>query len=146
MTEKLTNGTMENWASATNLDDWTETMDSAASVNREATEVYDDTYSCRFDFINRYAQCSIDENFTLTAGEPYLLSLWYINSNGYDYSVDLIVEDSGSNVTLESDGTWGSSSISLPEVSTWTQYKLPFSAHASYTAYNIKLEYNISGD
>ena len=48
-TEKLVDGGLEAWASATDLTNWTETYDPSCSVNREGTTKHGGTYAVRFD-------------------------------------------------------------------------------------------------
>ena len=148
MAEILTNGTMESWASATDLNNWTETLVPSGTINREDSEVYNGTYSCRFDIIAGSSACTIDQDFTLTAGSAYLLTFWYKYSAAGQASSRVVIKDSGSNVYLQSDSSWKSSSatITLTGVTTWTQFVLPFVAHASYTAYNIQLYHSSLGE
>ncbi|MCK7503252.1 MAG: hypothetical protein MZV70_03525 [Desulfobacterales bacterium] len=57
------------------------------------------------------------------------------------FSQDIV--DSGANVYLDSNGDWQSTTtyITLPatDYGTWTEYKLSFTTHASYTSYQFIL-------
>ncbi len=143
MAEKVTNGTCETWGSATDLTSWTESLSGTSTVNREGTEQYAGTYCSRHDIDSSNNRCRISQTFSLTAGNPYVLSIWYkMSTTGKTGTVN-IFDATPSNVGLESDGSWvsvdGADFITLANQTTWTRYTLPFTAHASYTNYTIEV-------
>lgn len=139
--EALTDGGLEDWASATNLTSWTETLAGTSTVNRESTVVKAGTYSCRFDIDSSNNAASIYQDFTLTNTPTALsmnrLSLWY--KTAATKTLQLTLRNSASNVYLLDTGLWnaGSATITLPASTEWVQYQLYFVAHASYTAYRL---------
>jgi hypothetical protein len=141
----VVNGTMEAWASATDLNTWTEQKAGTSTVNREGTTVHRGTYAARLDIdaSNNYAM--LLQGITLTASGAYQLSLWYKTAAGKTAAVHLF--NSTSNVRLNSAGAWvayDNLGIVLPTATVWTQYTLQFTAHASYTSYYLQIGHNIA--
>jgi len=66
-TNSLTNGNMESWASATDLNSWTETLSGTSTVNREAVTIHAGTYSCRLDVDSNNSPVSIKQTMPLRA-------------------------------------------------------------------------------
>jgi hypothetical protein len=137
--EKVTNGTMESWTSATDLDNWTEVIVGTSTVNREGTDKYAGTYSCRFDIDSSNSNAAIVQGETLVAASSYKLSLWYKTAASKTINLDL--RDTSNAVYLKSNGAWAVdySYITLPAATAWTQYVLYFMSHASYTAYQLSI-------
>jgi hypothetical protein len=138
--QKLLNGSMASWASATDLNDWTEVLTGTSTVNRENAVVVSGSYSCRLDIDAANNFSGIRQTFTLTPGVANKLSLWYIAATGKTAYVHIY--DSGSNVHLQSDGTWSAAPTTIPLASTlgnWAFYSLAFNTHASYTNYIIDI-------
>lgn len=64
----LTNGGLEEWASATDLVGWTEGIGGGNSVNREASVVRSGTYACRINVVDPASDAFIRQNPTIPAG------------------------------------------------------------------------------
>ena len=151
MGEKVTNGTFEAWSSATDADNWTESLTGASTVNREDTEQYAGTYCLRFDVDASKSLVREGQTITLVAGNPYLLSVWSKDDQGSGEGIQIGLVDSGSNKWLREDGEWRAidsydGGIAVSSTTTWTQTKIPFTAHASYTSYDLSVKnYQHSG-
>jgi len=136
--EKLDDGRMEVWASATDLTHWTETITGSSTVNRESVEVHGDSYSCRFDVDASNSDIYIYESITLGIGKKNKIVIWYKNSvAGKTARVNF--RDSGYNVYLKEDGTWNVDNyeIDLPNSTTWKKYELEFITHPDYSDYRF---------
>ncbi len=64
----LTNGGLEEWASATDLVGWTKGVAGGNSVNQEASVVRSGTYACRLDVVNPVSGAHIRQATTIPAG------------------------------------------------------------------------------
>lgn len=142
LTEYVTNGTFEAWSSATDADDWTESLTGSSTINREATEVYAGTYSLKFDIDASKSLVKETQAVTLVAGASYVLSFWYKGSESSGDLLHLSLVDSGNNKWLNGSGNWNNidsydGGFVVSSTTTWTQKSLAFTAHASYTAYNL---------
>lgn len=139
VTEKITDGGLEAWTSATNLTNWTEILSGTSTINREPSVKHGGTYAARIDIdaSNNYAL--IDAAVTLTASGQYRLSFWYKTAAGKTCGVRIC--DSGDHVFLNAAWEWQVSSyqIVIPAATAYTQYIIDFTAHASYTAYRVAL-------
>jgi hypothetical protein len=74
--ERLTDGGMETWTSATNLTSWTETLAGTSTVNREATVIHGGTYSARIDIDAVPSAVSLAQGSITTVGQWYQLTAW----------------------------------------------------------------------
>ncbi len=81
-TELLTDGGFENWASATNLTSWSETLAGTSTINREASIVQSGTYAARLDIDGSNNAATISQTLTLATGEWYGISYHVKTSNG----------------------------------------------------------------
>ena len=140
MANIITDGELEDWASATDLTSWTEGADGDSTVNRESTNVHGGTYSCRFDIDASNSAVQINQNLTLTPGAKYGLSMWhYWSVAGKNGLVQ--VTDVGENIFLKPDGTWNSGTdyVFTLNNTSWSEDSVNFNAHASYANYNIMI-------
>jgi len=139
MADRLIDGGFENWTTSTDLTSWTETIAGTSTVTRESTIKRSGKYSCSLIVDASDSSVYIYQTVKLVAGRKYRLVIWYKNSiSGKTASWNL--KDSGSNVYLQSDGTWGgSASIVLPNSISWRPYVIEFTAHVSYTNYVITI-------
>jgi len=136
----LINPGLEYWESTTNLEDWTENTAGSSIVEQDGTTVYDSdsAYSAKLSIDASDSVAHIRQNITLRPGRKARVRFKYKNSavgkNGW-----LIFRDSGSNVYLQSDGTWnaGWAGITLSNSETWTEYDLEFVTHDDYSSYTI---------
>jgi len=138
----LVNGNMETWITASNLADWNENdAGGACGIAREAVRIHGGTYSCKIFTGAPGDFASIDQNFTLTAGDPCTFSFWYENPTAGVDPLRVYIKDTGNNVYLKSDGTWGAGvaqPIFLAQVATYTKYELPLTVNAGYSNYNVR--------
>ena len=74
--ELLTNGDMESWASATDLNNWTETLAGTSTVNRNGTDQHSGTYCANMLVDASGNSAAIDQTVTTTNGKWYQLSFW----------------------------------------------------------------------
>lgn len=74
--ELSTDGGVENWASATNLTSWTETLAGTSTVNREATTIHGGTYAARMDLDASNSSVILSQQITAAAGAWLQLSAW----------------------------------------------------------------------
>jgi len=137
--EKMVDGGLEIWASATNLTNWTEAIAGTSTVNREAVTIHGGTYSCRFDVDGSASNAQISQTITLTANGSYRLSFWYKAPVGYNVSWQL--KDAAGNVYLTSAGAWtaGATYNNAAGTGDWAEKALNFIAHNSYTSYILAL-------
>jgi len=114
VTNVVTNGDMETWLSATNLDGWTETIAGTSTVNQESTDPHAGTYCARLDVDSSNSDVSISQAETLTLGRRYALSFWYKTEAGK--TGKLTISDSTGTVYIDSDGKFSTTagSIVLP--------------------------------
>jgi len=139
----LVNGNMETWITASNLASWTEQdAGGACGIAREAVIVHGGTYSCKIFTGAPGDFASINQNFTLTAGDLCTFSFWYENPTAGVDPLRVYIKDTGNNVYLKSDGTWGAGiaqPILLPQVAVWTKYEIAFIVHPTYSNYNVRI-------
>jgi hypothetical protein len=135
--QKVLNGTMESWASATNPNNWAENLTGTSTVNQEATEKRFGSYSCRFDVDGAESAVNITQSVVLVAGGAHKISFWHNTPVGSTLAFQFV--DSAANVYLASDGTWTAASTYVHATGTgaWAFFTLDFSAHASYTNYTL---------
>lgn len=137
----LTDGGLNEWLSATNLEHWTESIAGTSTVNREATEKIEGTYSCRLDVDAGNSIVYIHQgNISLTPLKRYKLVIWYMNSVA-GKTTDFTIRDSSGTVYLKEDDTWnvGYYGITLPNSTIWKKYELFFHAHPDYSSYYLHL-------
>ena len=79
--ELLTDGGLEDWASATDLTSWTESLTGTSTVNREATVIHGGTYSARLDVDASNSACRIQQGIA-TAGRWYTVSVFARSDSG----------------------------------------------------------------
>ena len=138
VTEALTNGKMEAWSSATDLDSWTETLAGISTVNREASAVQEGGYCVRFDIDGSNSNASIYQDIILPPGSKCVIKL-YKKMTAAGVRAEIVIRDSGSNVYLASTGLWqaGATSVALSNATSWTEFELEFYANENYSYYRI---------
>jgi len=140
--ERLTDGGLEDWLSATNLTHWTESGGGVYyGIFREAAIVHGGTYSARLLTTYGGDLCWFLQDFTLTPGNACLLSCWYIKGAHASSDLRIYVSDTGFNVSLKSDGTWQAgmeNPIEMTDSAVWKLFELEFQAHPDYTDYRIR--------
>ncbi|MHA1280051.1 MAG: carbohydrate binding domain-containing protein [Candidatus Helarchaeota archaeon] len=135
-TEMVKNSGFENWTSPTDANDWVEYSEGNSSVNRETTEVYKGSYSLRFDVDSDDNIVNIQQTVSLSPNKRYRLQIWYkMSTTGK--SAQVRIYDSGSNIWLDSNGSWvtSSTSITLSNTLDWKCFNLEFNAHPNYSNY-----------
>ena len=142
--QKVVDGQFSAWASATNLTNWTETLAGTTTITRAAATYKTSPYAVKFTVDALASVSSIAQNITLAAGAAHVVSIWHNIPVGA--TAQILIRDSASNVWLKSDGTWSAvaTGIVLTGTGTWTQFRLDFTSHASYTAYQCSI-YNATG-
>jgi hypothetical protein len=124
-TEKLTDGGLENWDSATNLTSWTEGKEGTSSINREDTVKHGGTYSVRFDIdaLGNYA--AISQAPAVGAGVWAMMTGWFYAaaSKFISFHRDL------TNLNPVAPGT------------TWTQYRVVVRNTSANPTWGIKRAY-----
>lgn len=140
MAEKLTNTGFENWSSATNLDDWTETISGTGTITR-STEASVGTYSCRIYCEETFHSARIYQDVTLSTSTPYLFSIGHMATIA-NKQISVAISDTGENVSLYQGG-WityaGANHHEITSSTDWGNYYLPFVTHSSYTDYRITI-------
>lgn len=138
----LTDGELDMWLSATNLQYWIEQQAGSSTVNQESGDKHSGAYSCRMDCDSSNNDLYIyqaNPNFgDLTPGDSYVLRFWYkMSTTGKTWGVR--IRDNGSNVYLQNDGSWSATPnyIPLPEQTSWTEFILQFTAHPDYSVYAL---------
>jgi len=136
----LTDGGLNEWLSATNLEHWMETLAGTSTVNREAVEKIEGAYSCRLDIDAGNANAYIWQAFSMILLRKYKLIAWYKNSMA-GKTAYIQIRDIANNVYLKEDGTWnvGAYSFPFPNSTIWKRYELDFYAHPDYLNYRISL-------
>lgn len=138
-TEKIDDGGLEAWTSATDLTNWNEYTSGTSSVNQAsgAGNIHGGTYAARLDIDASNNAAWFNTSVTLTVGELYKLSFWYKTESGK--TAYLQINDSSLAQYLTSAGAWTTSltAISLPAQTSWTQYSIEFYPHESYADYYV---------
>lgn len=140
-TNLITDGELENWASATNLTSWVESISGTSTINQETTDKHGGSKAARVDIDASNSSSHITSAaITLTASAPYVLTLWAKLAAGKTAFVRLY--DGTATVFLAPGGaSWGGAAncISITGTGAWVRYAVAFSAHASYTSYLVRL-------
>lgn len=138
-TDRPTNGTLDSWASATDLNSWTEFLSGSSTLNREATVVKQGQYSCRFDIVSgSYVYC-VGGLSTWTAGDWLKLSVWHnipIGTNGY-LRIRVPGVYSWNPTTMQ----WVSGGHDIPVAGTggWSKFSLEFPAYDGAATHQVHL-------
>ncbi len=72
----IVNGSMESWSSATDLDDWTESISGSSTVNREGTVTHSGGFSTRIDIDGSTSSVFILQVIPVVDGNYYTMSFW----------------------------------------------------------------------
>lgn len=72
----IVNGGFEDWASATDLSNWTEQLSGSSTINRDDTTVHSGNYAMRIDKDASGSGAFIYGGVPLNAGTWYLTSIW----------------------------------------------------------------------
>jgi hypothetical protein len=141
----VTDPGLEIWASATNLTHWTESKGATCSIDRESTDVWKGSYSCKLTQgggVGEFAM--IYQDIAITDAGTYQICLWYKNSAASKTLKLSLFDTPGNNVFLKEDGTWnaGSYNIDVPNSLTWTAIMITFDKHPSYVNYRLRVYVN----
>ncbi|MBA7634582.1 hypothetical protein ES703_42171 [subsurface metagenome] len=139
--EKLTDGGLNEWESATDLTHWIEYKVGSSTVNREATEKIEGDYSCRLDIDASDNIAQIQQtNINLTPEAKCKIRLSYMMSASGKIAL-IEIKDSSSTVYLDSNGDWGGYTvITLANSTDWLKFELDFYAHADYSNYIVTIK------
>lgn len=136
ITEALLDGDLEQWSDATTMVKWSKSLTGASTINRETTSPENGGFCLRIDIDGSNNLANFYQNLRMIPGGQATLTIWYKTTNNKDAA--FLLADSGGNVYLHSDGTWGSvTGVGLTASTTWKKYELTFTAHASYTNYTL---------
>lgn len=139
--ERVTDGAMELWTSATDLTNWTESIAGTSAVNRSTTK-HGGTYAAEL-VIDVTNYCIIRQDITITAGADVEISIWYkLSEANKGLKFDLYSIDGGTDRYIQADGTWGTSTadIGLTNATTdWTNYTVSTTGHADHGTYRLVL-------
>lgn len=132
----VTNGGLENWSSASDLDDWYEGT-SGGTVNQDGTDPYAGTYCARLDHTGSGFHAIYQDGITLTPGAWYRFRVYSKASVVRTDGVRVLLRNTTQTMDLDSDGTWGAyTKYCVREDSTtaWTAFSLVFRVPSSYGA------------
>jgi len=137
--QKLVDGELEVWASATDLTNWTEAVAGTSTVNRESTIKKYGSYSCRFTVDGASSNAQISQNVVLVADASHRIGFWHYTPIGRVITFRLT--DSANNVYLKSDATWTAAVTYISDAGTgaWKFYYLDFKTHAAYVNYTLSI-------
>ena len=121
------------------LADWTEHKSENATIIKDGTVAHSGTASARLYIPNAGHYAMLWQSMELTPRKRYSMKLRYKTSPGVN--ANLHFKDSGSNVALKADGTWGAvgTGINLSPQTNFTETTIIFLVHENYTNYNIYL-------
>jgi len=143
--DALTDGGLNLWDDADNLTNWDKSEAGTSTVNRESGEAnkVEGAFSCRLDVDEGNSDVYISQtNRPLTPLKRHKLVIWY-KMSVEGKTAKFTLRNTGSNVYLQDDGTWGAShEITLVNSTIWKKYEIYFYAHADYSSYYINLRRN----
>jgi hypothetical protein len=139
--DTVADGAFENWTSPTDATSWTESLSGTSTINQGSGvgNVHGGSSSCRLDVDASNSTVYVTQGVTLVAGRQYTLSLWYKTEAAKTAAIQM--GNSAWDVWLKADGSWTATNT-LPELAastSWKEYEINFTAHPSYTDYNIEL-------
>jgi len=137
---KEANGSLEFWASATDVEEWTESVSGSSTITRGGTIVYNNlsAYSLKMTGDGSNNSVYFYKDIVLRPGRKVKIRLKYkMSTTGK--TVYCALRDSGSNVYLNSNGLWQAASTTIPisNETDWTEFEIDFVTHASYTSYRL---------
>ena len=138
---KEANGNLEFWTSATDVDEWTESIAGTSTVTKETTETYDSqSYaSCKFtgDAANNLCQIGRSDIY-LKPGRKARIRLKHKESTAAK-TIGIQLYDSGTNVYLNSSGEWQAAGVvvAISNSTDWVEWEIDFVAHKDYSQYTL---------
>lgn len=144
----LLNGTLDFWSSPTALHNWTAYTAGTSTVNRDEGTTYnsDSAYAARIDIDAGGDEAGFYQAFTFRPGALCRIRFKYLMTLVGD-GASIRIEDSGGNASLDSTGAWTAGAgtwITIPNALAWAEYLLNFSAHPSYSEYEIRIRSNVA--
>jgi hypothetical protein len=139
--EMLVDGEIDIWTNSTTPTHWSIwTAGGTTSINRESSDLYSGGYCARIDVDSTPNTGTVYVDVKVQPSEKLNLSFWYKHSAGGGDISKWSVKDTGSNVYLQSDGTWQTGSINhtLSHTTDWTYFEIEFNAHDDYTDYRFE--------
>lgn len=122
------NGDFESWASATDLNDWVESIAGTSTINRESVDIYEGTYSCRFDVDALNSNVQLVGGSTLVAGKTYRYRLVY-KMSAVAITARVYFRDPTTGTYLQLNGTWGATAyLILDNKTDWFVLDIEFVA------------------
>jgi len=146
--ELIDNYSFDIWDDSTTLNGWTNFTAGSSTVNRESSNVYHEGYSVKLDIDASNNDAVIYKSFIIEPGAKCKLSFWYSNSDT-GKTAKIRFRDSGTNVYLDSNGDWATSSTDIQLTNSsgeWTKYEIEFYAHTDYTNYVLQFRNDSAAD
>jgi len=147
--ETLGDGGMEDWASSTDLTNWTEFPDLGSTINQDSTNQRSGAFCCRFD--NTSPGVTQIQSFSINwrPGAWFHLNGWCKQTSDGMVDPDLFIRDTTNLKYLKDDGTWDlvADSPAVPTSSKWTRYSRWFqvpTTHDEDDLYSLFLRDNTS--
>jgi len=134
----LTDGSFEEWTSATDLTHWNELIAEDSTVNQESTDVVDGSYAVRLDIDANNTAAAVRQQLTLEPG-VYRFTVWgKIGASGYSYRM-LIKDVDNILYWHPTKQAWVSSFTALSKSNTdWEQSEIIFKVNTAGT-YEVRL-------
>ncbi len=134
--EKLTDGALENWTSATNLTSWTEGVAGTSTVNQETSVVHGGSGALRLDIDASNSVANAYQSWTAAAGDWYLISAWLrASASGKQMRIDYGSGPQQSGARRDPGTTWTQYYQSFRSANTTGRVTLNRSAAASASLY-----------
>jgi hypothetical protein len=139
--EVLTDGGLENWASATNLTSWSESVTGTSTINQETVNMRTGAACARLDIDSSNNLAYFYQGVTLVNAGLYRIGVWYKNSiAGKSAAIQLYGLDPSTQY-LKSNGQWqaGSTLIILPSSTDLAQFQITLNAPETGSTFYLRL-------
>lgn len=142
--EALLDPGLEDWASSTDLTNYTEVKAGASTVTREASIVYDGGYSVKVVIDGGGNNGYILQTVKLPPRARCKLRFWRRHSDPSNPGF-LRIRDTGSNVYLNSSSLWQAGATSIPigqggeAINTWIEDEIEFYVNEDYAEYYFEI-------
>lgn len=141
--DELADGDFENWEASDALTYWLKSESGTSTINREtdSSYVHEGSYALRMDIDALNSDVYVFQDFTIQPNREYTLSLYRLMSAA-GVTGQVMVRDIDSNVYLQEDGTWGTTStwIEISNALSYTEFSLDFIGYPLYRDYRIIID------
>ena len=117
--------------------DWAETTGGSSTINRDTSDKYSGSASCRMDIDADDGVATISQVVTLELDKRYRLALWHKAPVG-EVPRLLFTDFPAGDHELQADGTWVGSSINLNGTGGWAYFYVDFSPISPHTQYTMQ--------